>query len=200
MGRVPERLAGSVAMKFTPTPLRDATLVELEKRGDGRGFFARFFCRNEFAERGLKSEFVQVNNSLTADKGTLRGMHYQLAPRAEAKVVRCIRGAFYDQILDIRPDSPTFGQAFGVELTAENRTMLYVPEGVAHGFLTLTDDTEALYLVTEFYAPELERGIRWNDPRFDMKWPIDPPLVSDKDANHPDFSEAYHLKAAETPL
>ena len=152
-------------MIFTETPLPGAYLIDLEKRGDDRGFFARAFCEKEFAAHQLVTRFVQVNNSLSAQQGTLRGMHYQLAPKAETKLVRCIRGALYDLILDLRPGSPTFGQSFGAELTAENRRMMYVPKGFAHGFITLADDTEAFYFVDEFYAPEHERGVRWNDPQ-----------------------------------
>jgi dTDP-4-dehydrorhamnose 3,5-epimerase len=136
---------------------------------------------------------VQVNNSLSAQKGTLRGMHYQLAPKAETKLVRCIRGALYDVILDLRPDSPTFGKSFGAELSAENRRMMYVPKGFGHGFVTLTDDTEAFYFVDEFYGPEQERGVRWNDPRFAISWPIEPVVISDKDRGHRDFDPAWHL-------
>lgn len=179
-------------MKFHPTPLKDAFTIELEKRGDDRGFFARFFCQNEFGGAGLATQFVQVNNSLSGRKGTLRGLHYQLAPAAEVKVVRCIRGALFDAIIDIRPDSPTFGKWFGAELTAENRLMMYVPRGFAHAILTLTDDTEALYLVSEFYSPENERGVRWNDPRFAIAWPIEPSEISPKDAKWPDFDPEFH--------
>lgn len=174
-------------MKFLPTPLAGAHLVELERRGDDRGFFARLFCEREFAAAGLETRFVQANNSLTARRGTLRGMHYQLPPAAEVKLVRCLRGALYDVILDLRPRSPTFGQSFGAELTAENRTMMYVPRGFAHGFLTLADDTEALYLVSAFYAPEEERGVRFDDPRFSIRWPIAPTEVSAKDRAWPDY-------------
>ncbi len=180
-------------MKFHELPVQGAFLIELEKFGDSRGFFGRAFCRNEFADHGLATEFVQVNNSLSADKGTLRGMHYQLAPHAETKVVRCIRGALYDVIVDIRPDSPTFGKWHGEELSAENRNMLYVPRGFAHGFITLEDDTEAFYFVDNFYAPDHERGVRWNDPKFGIDWPIEPAVLSDKDQAHPDFDPAYHL-------
>ena len=181
-------------MQFTPTPLAGAFVIDLEKRGDERGFFARVFCENEFAEHGLATDFVQINNSLSADKGTLRGLHYQLAPKAETKVVRCVRGALYDLIADLRPDSPTFLQHFGVELTAENRTMLYVPKGFAHSFLTLEDDTEAIYFVDEFYAPDRERGLRWNDPKFGIDWPIEPVIISDKDRGHSDFDPGHHLE------
>jgi dTDP-4-dehydrorhamnose 3,5-epimerase len=182
-------------MIFTATPTAGAFLIDLEKRGDERGFFARAFCENEFGARGLVTRFVQVNNSLSAQKGTLRGMHYQLAPTAETKMVRCIRGALYDVILDLRPASPTFGQSFGAELTADNRRMMYVPKGFAHGFITLTDDTEAFYFTDEFYGPAHERGIRWNDPKFNISWPLQPTVLSEKDANHRDFDPAWHLSA-----
>ena len=182
-------------MIFTETPIPGAYLIDLEKRGDDRGFFARAFCEREFTAHRLATGFVQVNNSLSAQRGTLRGMHYQLAPKAETKLVRCIRGALYDLILDLRPGSATFGQSFGAELTAENRRMMYVPKGFAHGFITLADDTEAFYFVDEFYAPELERGVRWDDPRFQLRWPIAPAVISDKDANQRDFDPAWHLSA-----
>jgi dTDP-4-dehydrorhamnose 3,5-epimerase len=180
-------------MIFTETPLAGAYLIDLEKRGDDRGFFARAFCEREFASHGLVTGFVQINNSLSAQRGTLRGMHYQLSPKAETKVVRCIRGALYDAILDLREGSPTFGQSFAAELTAENRRMMYVPKGFAHGFFTLADDTEAFYLVDEFYAPEHERGIRWDDPKFSIRWPSQPVVLSDKDRNHRDFDPGWHL-------
>lgn len=179
-------------MKFHKTPLHGAYTIELDKRGDDRGFFARLFCQKEFAAAGVPMTAVQINNSLSAKAGTLRGMHYQLPPAAEIKVVRCIRGALYDAIIDIRPDSPTFGKWFGVELTAENRLMLMVPRGFAHGFLTLTDDTEAFYLVSEYYGPEQERGIRFDDPRFGIAWPSTPVEVSAKDQTWPDFSPDFH--------
>jgi len=182
-------------MIFTETPLRGAYLIDLEKRGDDRGFFARAFCEKEFGALGLATRFVQANDSLSAQRGTLRGMHYQLPPKAETKLVRCIRGALWDVVLDLRPKSPTFGQSFGAELTAENRRMMYVPKGFAHGFVTLVDGTEAFYFVDEFYAPDLERGVRWNDPRFDVHWPIPPDVVSDKDRAHRDFDPAWHLGA-----
>lgn len=179
-------------MKFTPLALAGAHLIDLEKRGDDRGFFARFFCEKEFAQHGLITRFVQINNSLTSKKGTLRGMHYQLPPSAEVKVVRCLRGALYDVILDLRPHSATFGQWFGETLSAENRRMMYVPEGFAHGFLTLEPDTEALYLVSAPYAPDAERGIRYNDPKFGIQWPIPPAELSEKDKAWPDYDPAYH--------
>jgi dTDP-4-dehydrorhamnose 3,5-epimerase len=178
---------------FTETPLAGAYVIDLEKRGDDRGFFARAFCEREFGAKGLSTRFVQVNNSLSAQKGTLRGMHYQLAPKGETKLVRCIRGALHDVILDLRPGSPTFGKSFGADITAENRRMMYVPRGFAHGFVTLSDDTEAFYFVDEFYAPEQERGVRWNDPRFAIQWPVEPVVLSDKDRAHRDFDAAWHL-------
>jgi len=180
-------------MKFKETPLKGSFVIEIEPRGDERGFFARAFCKRELAEAGLNPEIVQINNSLSRHRGTLRGIHYQLAPKAEAKIVRCIRGALYDAIVDMRPDSPTFLQHYGVELTSENRQALYVPKGFGHAFLALEDDTETLYLVTEYYAPERERGLRFNDPRLAIPWPIPPTIVSDKDRAWPDFSPDYHL-------
>ena len=183
-------------MLFQETPLAGAYIVELEKRGDDRGFFARVFCRNEFRDAGLVTEFVQVNNSLSAQQGTLRGMHYQLAPHAETKVVRCIRGSLWDCILDLRPESPTFGKWFGDTLSTDNRKMMYVPKGFAHGFITLEPNTEALYFVDEFYASESERGIRWNDPKFGVRWPIVPSVISEKDVTARDFDPSWHLRSS----
>lgn len=179
-------------MIFHKTPLDGARVIELEKRGDDRGFFARFFCEKEFAAEGLETRFVQINNSLSSKKGTLRGLHYQLPPSGEVKVVRAIRGALYDVIVDLRAGSPTFGKWFGAELSAENRMMMYVPRGFAHAFITLTDDTEALYLVSDFYAPECERGLRFNDPALGIEWPIEPVEVSEKDRSWPDFNPEFH--------
>lgn len=179
-------------MIFNKTPLQDAYTIELERRGDDRGFFARMFCEREFGAQGLETRFVQVNNSLTSKAGTLRGMHYQLAPAAEVKLVRCVKGSLYDVILDLRPDSPTFGKHFGAELNAENRRMMYVPRGFAHGFVTLAPDTEAVYLVSDFYAPQAERGVRFDDPRFGIVWPISPTEISEKDRKWPSFDPALH--------
>jgi dTDP-4-dehydrorhamnose 3,5-epimerase len=181
-------------MKFTPAPLSGAFLVDLEKRGDDRGFFARAFCEREFSAQGLAPTFVQVNNSLSAFRGTLRGLHYQLAPKAETKLVRCIRGSLWDVIIDLREGSPTFGHSFAAELSAENRLMMYVPKGFAHGFITLEDYTEAFYFADEFYAPAHERGIRWNDPRFAIEWPMAPEVISDKDRDQRDFDPEWHLR------
>lgn len=181
-------------MRFNESPLAGAHLIEIDKREDQRGFFARFFCAREFADQGLETQFAQINNSLSRDPGTLRGLHYQLSPAAEVKVIRVVSGALWDVILDLREDSPTFGSYFGAELTGENRRMMYVPRGFAHGFVTLEPDTEALYLVSTYYAPEHERGIRWNDPRFAITWPVEPSVISEKDASHPEFNESLHLR------
>jgi dTDP-4-dehydrorhamnose 3,5-epimerase len=179
-------------MHFHNTPIHGAYLVELERRGDARGFFARFFCEKEFAGAGAESRYTQVNNSLSPRKGTLRGLHYQLAPSAEAKVARCIQGAFYYVIADLRPDSPTYRSWYGAELNNENRLMMYVPRGCATGLLTLADDTESLYLVSDFYAPERERGIRYDDPWLGIKWPGEPVEISAKDSSWPHFDPQYH--------
>jgi dTDP-4-dehydrorhamnose 3,5-epimerase len=179
-------------MRFVPTTLAGAVVIEPERKGDDRGFFARVFCEREFAAAGLETHFVQANNSLSSTRGTLRGMHYQLGEAAEVKLVRCIRGALFDAILDLRPSSPTFGNWFGETLTSENRLMMYVPRGFAHAILTLEPDTEALYLVSAFYNPQAERGVRWNDPRFGVNWPIVPGEISAKDAAWPDFDPAFH--------
>jgi len=181
-------------MKFHPSPIPGVFVIEPEPRGDERGFFARTFCEKEFAAAGLETKYPQVNNSFSVQKGTLRGMHYQLAPAQEVKVVRCIRGRLYDVALDLREGSPTFGKHFGTELTAENRHMMYVPRGFAHGFLTLEENTEAIYLVSNFYSADRERGVRWNDPRFNIRWPAAPQVLSDKDAKHRDFDPAFHLR------
>ncbi len=174
-------------MKFTPLPLNGAFLIDLEKRGDERGFFARLFCAEEFKKHGLEPGVLQANNSLSVDKGTLRGLHYQLPPKEETKLVRCLTGALYDVIVDLRPESPTFGTSYGAVLSAENRRMLFVPKGCAHGFLTLEPHTEILYLVSEFYSQEYERGIRWNDPTFAIAWPETPRVISERDRAHPDY-------------
>lgn len=179
-------------MKFHPTPLAGAYTVELEKRGDERGFFARLFCEREFAAQGLETRFVQVNNSLSARKGTLRGLHYQLPPASEVKLVRAVKGALWDVIVDLRAGSPTFGRWFGAELNADNRLMMYVPRGFAHAFITLSDDVEAFYLVSDFYAPQAERGVRWNDPAVGIAWPIEPSEISDKDRAWPDLNAEFH--------
>jgi dTDP-4-dehydrorhamnose 3,5-epimerase len=182
-----------MSMKFIETPLSGAYIINLEKRGDDRGFFARLFDVHEFSGHGLESSFVQVNDSLSVAQGTLRGLHYQLAPHAEVKLVRCIHGVVWDVIVDLRPDSPTFGGWHGAELSQANRSMMYVPRGFAHGHVTLEAESEIIYLVSNFYAPESERGLRWDDPRFAIDWPVSPTVISDKDRGHPDFDPQHHL-------
>lgn len=179
-------------MIFRDTKIPGATVIELERRGDHRGFFARQFCEREFLQAGLPSRIVQANISLSAQRGTLRGMHYQLPPDAETKMVRCIHGAIFDVVLDLRPQSPTFGRWHGEELTDRNRSMLLVPKGCAHGFMTLSDDAEVLYLVDHPYSPASERGIRHDDPRFGIEWPAAPTEISEKDRAWPDFDPAWH--------
>lgn len=179
-------------MIFHPTPLRGAAVIEPERRGDERGWFSRLFCEKEMRQAGLQERFVQMNNSSSADAGTLRGLHYQLPPSAEAKTVRCIRGAFWDVIVDLRPDSETYRQWYGLELSPDNGLALYVPQGFAHGFITLKADSEALYLSSAFYDPDCERGLRWDDPAIGIQWPIAPETVSAKDAGWPDFDPAFH--------
>lgn len=174
-------------MKFIETPLEGAYLIDIEKLEDERGFFARVFCAEDFTNQGLESSFIQMNNSFSTKKGTLRGMHYQLPPMQETKIVRCIKGAFFDVILDLRKESKTFGKSFGEVLSAENRRMMYVPKGFAHGFFTLDDDTEVVYMVSQYYSPKLERGVRWDDPAFNIKWPGEPIVISDRDRQHADF-------------
>jgi len=182
-------------VKFQETALSGAYRIEPERIEDERGFLAALFGEEEYAAMGLKTRFVRVNSSLSTRRGTLRGLHYQLAPAAEAKLVRCIRGVLWDVILDLRPDLPSFGRWTAMELSAENRAMVYVPEGVAHGFVTLEDDTEVIYFSTAPYAPRLERGVRWDDPKFGVRWPIEPAVISQKDRSHPDFDPSWHLGA-----
>lgn len=179
-------------MIFHPTKLHGAFLVEPERRGDPRGFFARMFCQEEFAAAGLEPRIAQANESRSAIRGTLRGLHYQLPPAAETKLVRVIAGAVFDVLVDLRPDSPTYLAWFGAELNTENRLAMYVPRGVAHSLLTLTAQTELVYLISAAYAPQHERGLRWNDPAFAIEWPIPPQEISAKDAAWPDFEPGFH--------
>jgi dTDP-4-dehydrorhamnose 3,5-epimerase len=174
-------------MIFTRTDLQGATIVDIERREDSRGFFARVYCEREFERHGLPTRMVQTNMSLTRQAGTLRGLHWQRAPHAEDKLVRCVRGAVWDVVVDIRAESPTFCKWLGVELSEENGRMLLVPKGFAHGFVTLTDDTVVTYQVSEFYSPGVEGGARWNDPAFGIRWPVEVSGMSDKDCRWPDF-------------
>jgi dTDP-4-dehydrorhamnose 3,5-epimerase len=174
-------------MIFTETQLRGAFVIDIEKKEDQRGFFARTFCEREFAEKGLETRFVQSSISHNTHKGTLRGMHYQAVPYEEVKVVRCTAGALYDVIVDLRPDSPTFKKHFGVELTAQNCRMLYIPKQFAHGFQTLQDHTAILYQMTQFYSPDSARGVRWNDPAFGINWPPVERIINERDQTYPEF-------------
>jgi len=173
---------------FTEAHLSGAYVIDLDPIEDSRGFFARAWDAKEFADHGLETRIAQANTSFNKRRGTLRGMHMQRPPHEEVKMIRCTGGALYDVIIDLRPGSDTYKQWVGVELTAENRRLFYVPRGFAHGFQTLEDETEAFYLVTEFYTPGAEAGVRWNDPAFGIEWPLgEPAEISDKDASWPDF-------------
>lgn len=172
-------------MIFTETPLQGAFVLELKEIGDDRGFFARAFCAQELKDHGLQPVVAQINLSYNKRKGTMRGLHYQAPPATEAKLIRCISGAIYDVIVDLRPDSPTYMQHFGAELSAANRRAVYVPEMFAHGYLALTDGAEAYYSASEFYTPGVEGGFRYNDPALGITWPIEVEHVSDKDASWP---------------
>ena len=176
-------------MFFRATPLAGAFVVELDPRVDQRGLFARTFCEREFSGRALATRYPQGSLSWSRRAGTLRGMHWQAAPRAEAKLVRCTSGAIYDVIVDLRRASPTCLHWFGIELTARNRWTLYVPEGFAHGFLTLADESEVSYWMSESHAPEAARGLRFDDPRLAIAWPAPPSVISERDLGFPDFEE-----------
>ena len=176
-------------MIFTPAPLPGVWLVDLEPHRDDRGFFARSFCAHEFAAHGLEPVIAQCNVSWNAHRGTMRGLHWQAPPHGEAKLVRVTRGAVFDAVVDLRPDSPTWKRVFTVALDAASRRALYVPAGFAHGFLTLEDDTEVLYHMSEYYVPGSARGARWNDPAFAIPWPSPPLHISDRDCGYPDFGE-----------
>lgn len=176
-------------MIFKETRLKGAYVIELEQLQDERGFFARSFCQKEFEEHGLNPHIVQCNISYNKKKGTLRGMHYQTPPYEEAKLVGCIRGSIYDVIIDLRPHSDTYCQWFAIELSVNNYKMIYAPEGFAHGFQTLEDDTAVFYQISEFYHPECARGIRWDDSAFGIEWPLLHPILADKDRSSTNFNE-----------
>jgi dTDP-4-dehydrorhamnose 3,5-epimerase len=176
-------------MRFHETRLPEVYEIHLQPNCDERGFFARTWCHKEFTDHGLNPRIVQCSVSFNAHKGTLRGIHYQAAPYPEAKLVRCTTGAIYDVVVDLRPQSPTFKDWIGVLLTAASRRMLYVPEGCGHGFLTLEDDTEVLYQMSEFYHPELTRGVRWNDPAFKIVWPAAVEVISERDRTYPNLEQ-----------
>lgn len=176
-------------MKFITTRFAGLYVIEPELLMDERGFFARTWCKREFSERGLNPELVQCNVSFNKRAGTLRGMHHQVAPHEEAKLVRCTAGGIYDVVIDLRPESRTYKLWLAVELTAENRKMIYIPEGFSHGFLTLQNNTEVFYQMSTFYAPACARGVRYDDPAFAVQWPMEVAVISDKDTQYPDFVE-----------
>ncbi len=175
-------------MKFTATKIPGVTIVEGETITDDRGFFARGYCAREFEAAGIMLVVAQTNLSHNAQKGTLRGMHYQAEPKPEPKLVSCTHGAIFDVAIDLRPESPGFCDWVGVELTESNGKSLFIPPGCAHGFLTLTDESRVNYLMGEFYTPDLARGVRWNDPAFRIEWPGEPEVISERDAGYPDFN------------
>ena len=175
-------------MIFRATSLAGAYVIEAERLEDERGFFARSFCRREFEAQGLVPDLVQCNISFNRRRGTLRGLHYQAAPHEEPKLVRCTLGRVHDVIVDLRPESETFKKHLAVTLSSENRTMLYVPAGLAHGFLTLEDDSEVFYQMAQFYHPASARGVRWDDPAFGIEWPAEPTVISERDRSYPDFT------------
>lgn len=176
-------------MKFMETKLKGAYIIELEPISDERGFFARSWCQKEFSDHGLNPNLAQCSISHNIKAGTLRGMHYQAKPYEEAKLVRCTKGAIYDVILDLRPNSETFKEWIAVELTDDQYTMIYIAEGIAHGFLTLKDNTEVFYQISGRYEPQSARGLRWDDPSFSIKWPFNPRIISDRDRNYQIFQE-----------
>ncbi len=169
-------------MIFKETKLKGNYLINLDLKEDERGFFARYYCEKEFSQKGLNTKWVQVNNSASKEVGTLRGLHYQREPNAEVKLVRCLRGAIWDVVVDLRYKSETFGKWFGVKLTDENRTMMYVPKGFAHGFVSLEPNSEILYLVSDFYSLDTEGSLLWSDKQVGIDWPINPKVISSKDS------------------
>ena len=180
-------------MKVTETALKGVYVVEPQVFGDARGWFMESWSKKKLAEAGIKVDFVQDNHSFSAQKGTLRGLHYQLNPMCQAKMLRCTRGRIFDVAVDIRKGSPQYGQWVGVELSADNKKQMYIPRGFAHGFITLTDDVEVQYKADNYYAPECDGNIRWDDPAIGIKWPLTPVILSDKDRNAPLLKERLNL-------
>lgn len=176
-------------MIFSPAEISGMYIITLEPREDNRGGFARLFCKNEFTKAGIDFTAVQINQARTKNKGTLRGLHWQTAPKEEVKVFQCLEGSIYDVVADTRPDSPTFGKWLGTQLDADVPKILYIPGGLAHGYQTLKDNSRVQYLVSEFYSPENEKGVRWNDPFFKITWPLPPVSLSEKDSGYPDFKK-----------
>lgn len=175
-------------MRFVKTPLTGCYVIEQDRIQDHRGYFARVWCQRELEEHGLNAEVLQANVGFSRQRGTLRGLHYQRPPHAEVKIVRCTRGAMFDVVVDLRPASPTFKRWYGIELTEENGKMLYVPEGVAQGYLTLADDTEMTYQTTKFFDRESATGVRYNDPKLGIAWPADVQVISEQDTKWPDVA------------
>ena len=176
-------------MIFSPAEISGMYIITLEPREDDRGSFARMFCQHELAKANIEFTPVQINQAVTKNKGAMRGLHLQTAPKEEAKVFQCLEGSIFDVVADIRPDSPTFGKWLGTQLDADVPKILYIPKGVAHGYQTLKDNCRVQYLVSEFYSPETEKGVRWNDPFFNISWPLPPVSVSEKDSRFPDFKK-----------
>lgn len=174
-------------MRYSETPLSGVYVLDLEPVEDHRGFFARTYCEDEFRDRGLETHFAQASIAFSSRRGTLRGMHYQRDPHAEVKLLRCTRGAVYDVVIDLRPDSRTLRRWFAAELSAANRRMLYAPHGFAHGYLTLEDETEISYQMSAPYHADAAAGVRWNDPAFGVQWPFDPIVMAERDRSYPDF-------------
>jgi dTDP-4-dehydrorhamnose 3,5-epimerase len=172
---------------FSSTTLDGAFIIDLDRRSDDRGYFARTWCKREFEERDLETSLVQCSVSHNLRRDTLRGMHWQASPHGEVKLVRCSRGAIWDVILDLRPESPTYMSHVGVELTAESGRALYIPEGVAHGFVTLAENSEVFYQMSAYHEPAFARGVRWNDPAFALEWPVSAPILHPRDAAYPDY-------------
>ena len=175
-------------MKFKETKIKGVYLIHLDKKKDNRGFFARYFCSKEFSKKKLNTKWVQINNSVNKKVGTLRGLHYQKKPNEEIKLVRCIKGSIWDVSVDLRKNSQTFGKWYGTKLSETNRKMVYIPKGFAHGFMTLTEKVVVSYLVSSSYSKTNERGFRWDDPAFEIKWPASAPILSERDQNHLPFS------------
>lgn len=175
-------------MKFSPVRLAGVWVIDVEPVDDERGFFARVWCRDELERHGLNASLAQCSISFNKKRGTLRGMHYQARPHEETKLIRCTRGAIYDVIVDLRPESSTYTEWVGIELSAENRRALYVPPGCAHGFLSLVDETEVYYQISELFRPEFARGVRWDDPAFGIRWPHEVRVISERDRQYPDFT------------
>ena len=187
-------------MNFTELPLKGAFTIDLEKIEDGRGFFARYFCSEEFENQGLNISVTQMNTTLSKERGTIRGLHFQRPPKAEIKIVRCIRGSIWDVIVDIRESSPTYGKWYGAELNVNNRKMMYVPKGFAHGFQTIVDNVELLYLHSEFYSKEDEGGLLYNDKDVAIEWPLPVLVISKRDKSHPVLNKLEPIKSIDIDI